>query len=435
MTFATISTIGNHRGRCPGGSGFDRVSPRTEIERGCAERDGELLAIRRRHPRRVLKAVPLLSAARDFAHGLRFDRTSGANRRQHARRRGERDSGGEAMNGDVVQQGDAPVDSACGANLQTDGTNCGTCGHDWLGGKCSAGVCQPVVVTLQEHEPGPYAMVLDGTTLYSHQHARRHARVRFQSRQDRDQRHRNRSPSTTRPATRTPQSSTHSRSASPYKAAFSTRRSIRGRVSATIGRRGARCAVTGCTTKTLADYGIDSYAVVANASNVFFGSTDINDVYTLKAALDMTGQSTFATPQSEINGLAIDNTDVFFATVMRVSLRHHVRCELDHPRSIARRGAHDARCEQRLLHVHAVQRLSDDNLFRARWPAEIDQQQTHASPFGVATDATNIYSTDVGDDTSNSTTGAVYVCPVEGARTPKCSFRTARRRATIRVRS
>jgi hypothetical protein len=36
--------------------------------------------------------------------------------------------------------------NACGADLSTDPLNCGTCGHDCLGGTCSLGVCQPVTI-------------------------------------------------------------------------------------------------------------------------------------------------------------------------------------------------------------------------------------------------------------------------------------------------
>ncbi len=45
-----------------------------------------------------------------------------------------------------------------------DSFNCGTCGHDCLGGACLAGQCQPVVITT---EPGqPMAIALDTTHVY-----------------------------------------------------------------------------------------------------------------------------------------------------------------------------------------------------------------------------------------------------------------------------
>jgi hypothetical protein len=39
--------------------------------------------------------------------------------------------------------------TACGTtcvNVQTDGKNCGTCGHDCLGGACTGGKCQPIAI-------------------------------------------------------------------------------------------------------------------------------------------------------------------------------------------------------------------------------------------------------------------------------------------------
>lgn len=55
-------------------------------------------------------------------------------------------SGGGA--GSVSDAGDAtsdvPIDTNCAANLQIDKLNCGYCGHDCLGGDCTAGKCQPV---------------------------------------------------------------------------------------------------------------------------------------------------------------------------------------------------------------------------------------------------------------------------------------------------
>ncbi len=328
---------------------------------------------------------------------------------------GTNDSGGgDNTNGDVLQQGDAPVDSACGANLQTDGTNCGTCGHDCLGGKCSAGVCQPVVVT-QSTSLGPYAMVLDGTTLYF-----------TNTRGD-----------TLASVFKVDKTATNGTATElvDYTTGY-TNPVVDDALPLGIAVQGGffytslysgsglgndwqagvdRCAVTGCTTKTLADYGIDSYAVVANASNVFFGSTDINDVYTLKkAALDMTGQSTFATPQSEINGLAIDNTDVFFATGDGV-FHCGTTCGAS---SIIQGQSLDA--ELMTLDANNVYFTSTpfngqatiQSVPRAGGPPKLISSKPML-PFGVATDATNIYFTDVGD-TSNSTTGAVYVCPVGG---------------------
>jgi sugar lactone lactonase YvrE len=38
------------------------------------------------------------------------------------------------------------ADAGCSPDLATDGNNCGSCGHSCLGGDCSGGVCQPVVM-------------------------------------------------------------------------------------------------------------------------------------------------------------------------------------------------------------------------------------------------------------------------------------------------
>lgn len=47
--------------------------------------------------------------------------------------------------------GSASSDAPCPADVLTDTHNCGSCGHDCLGGSCASGVCQLVtVVTLEE---------------------------------------------------------------------------------------------------------------------------------------------------------------------------------------------------------------------------------------------------------------------------------------------
>ena len=49
-------------------------------------------------------------------------------------------------------------------NTFIDTFNCGACGHDCLGGVCSAGRCEPVVIA---NEPGePKAIAVDGTHVY-----------------------------------------------------------------------------------------------------------------------------------------------------------------------------------------------------------------------------------------------------------------------------
>src|SRR5579859_4125816 len=60
---------------------------------------------------------------------------------------------------------DGGVDAACNpATLDTDGHNCGACGHDCQGGACSNGACQPV--TLASGQSGIQKLVIDATTLY-----------------------------------------------------------------------------------------------------------------------------------------------------------------------------------------------------------------------------------------------------------------------------
>ena len=57
--------------------------------------------------------------------------------------------------------------SMCGsvcAHLQTDPGNCGTCGHDCLGGACVAGACQPFA--LASNQQDPYDLAIDGTNVY-----------------------------------------------------------------------------------------------------------------------------------------------------------------------------------------------------------------------------------------------------------------------------
>jgi hypothetical protein len=58
---------------------------------------------------------------------------------------------------------DAPADGPCTANTMTDGKNCGTCGHDCLGGACQLGVCQPFALA---SSVTAYDMVVSNGTLY-----------------------------------------------------------------------------------------------------------------------------------------------------------------------------------------------------------------------------------------------------------------------------
>ena len=78
---------------------------------------------------------------------------------EHSRTDGGTDRRAEAA--DAAPQ-DAGVDARCVADTGSDPSNCGRCGHDCLGGNCSAGACQPVVL----YTGGtPVGIVVDGPTL------------------------------------------------------------------------------------------------------------------------------------------------------------------------------------------------------------------------------------------------------------------------------
>lgn len=54
---------------------------------------------------------------------------------------------------------------ACpGVDLETDGANCGACGHDCLGGACQAGACQPVLVA--DGQGAGRGILVDDTHVY-----------------------------------------------------------------------------------------------------------------------------------------------------------------------------------------------------------------------------------------------------------------------------
>ena len=56
--------------------------------------------------------------------------------------------------------------TAC-ADLSSDAKNCGICGHDCLGGTCSSGICQPVMLaTVTESRPSGY-LYADGGKVYA----------------------------------------------------------------------------------------------------------------------------------------------------------------------------------------------------------------------------------------------------------------------------
>lgn len=58
---------------------------------------------------------------------------------------------------------DAPIVHPC-TDTQADTFNCGSCGHDCLGGACNAGICAPVVIANDPGEPAEIAV--DATHVY-----------------------------------------------------------------------------------------------------------------------------------------------------------------------------------------------------------------------------------------------------------------------------
>ncbi len=61
---------------------------------------------------------------------------------------------------------DASLEAGCtsATDLQTDGNNCGACGHSCLGGACSSGACQPI--SIATGQDGAYAVAVDDTSVY-----------------------------------------------------------------------------------------------------------------------------------------------------------------------------------------------------------------------------------------------------------------------------
>jgi hypothetical protein len=54
--------------------------------------------------------------------------------------------------------------AACSVNMQTNGANCGSCGHSCLGGGCAGGLCQPIALAGVQNA-GPYIAV-DTSSVY-----------------------------------------------------------------------------------------------------------------------------------------------------------------------------------------------------------------------------------------------------------------------------
>jgi hypothetical protein len=72
----------------------------------------------------------------------------------------------DAAMGDASDAGDQAATSC--DNLASDPKNCGTCGHNCLGGSCVAGACQPVVVSIRPDDslPTVASLVARGGAVY-----------------------------------------------------------------------------------------------------------------------------------------------------------------------------------------------------------------------------------------------------------------------------
>jgi hypothetical protein len=64
---------------------------------------------------------------------------------------------------DVSRMKDAGVEASCDASLGADPHNCGRCEHDCLGGGCTKGTCDPVLIYTGNT---PSSIVVDGSTLF-----------------------------------------------------------------------------------------------------------------------------------------------------------------------------------------------------------------------------------------------------------------------------
>jgi hypothetical protein len=75
------------------------------------------------------------------------------------------DAQGDSEGGTIMPEAGCPLgDLSCGnVCVPNDTHNCGSCGHDCLGGQCSAGMCQPVTLAAA---PGIASLTTDGTTVY-----------------------------------------------------------------------------------------------------------------------------------------------------------------------------------------------------------------------------------------------------------------------------
>jgi len=81
-------------------------------------------------------------------------------------------SGGASIGGSATGSAATGGANACSTNVQSDPVNCGSCGHDCLGGACVSGLCTPAtVMTAEDADGDPLLTGLDAQNLYYGQSA------------------------------------------------------------------------------------------------------------------------------------------------------------------------------------------------------------------------------------------------------------------------
>ncbi len=73
------------------------------------------------------------------------------------------DAGADSPAAPRCEGGLAACNGAC-VDLSSDGRNCGRCGHDCVGGGCSASACLPLTIATGQHSP--FGIAVDATRVY-----------------------------------------------------------------------------------------------------------------------------------------------------------------------------------------------------------------------------------------------------------------------------